>query len=137
MKGKYIDGSGGEGTACTVEIDGEEYECMDCLGYGRPRGYKRGDVIYVRFAAGLVKTDRHGRAVLIENPDKRQAFENRGGWRYRAHGVLMGSAAHMTIDCGKVTVEIGWEIDESAVGTFVAIDIDRLDCWRARGPSRP
>ena len=34
MKAKLLSREGGEGTAAVVEVDGQEYECMDCFGYG-------------------------------------------------------------------------------------------------------
>ncbi|HYR27694.1 MAG TPA: hypothetical protein VEU30_04470, partial [Thermoanaerobaculia bacterium] len=54
---KFVDGSGAEGTSSTVEIDGEQYDCMDCLGYGRSKSYRRGDIIYVSLQANVA----HGR----------------------------------------------------------------------------
>ena len=133
MKGKFIAGSGDEGTASVIEIAGEQYECMDCLGYGRSRSCKPGDVVYVAFSAGLVKSDRRGNVVAGANPQQRKALDPLGGWHYRAYGAVVSVAPSGTVlDCGAVTVEMPAVLGADAIGSFVAVDIDRLDCWRTR-----
>lgn len=135
MKARYISGSGAEGTAAVIEVDGEQYECMDCLGYGRGRGYRPGDIFYVGFAAGLVKHDRKG--TLVTGPNERHAkvLESLGGWRYRAYGVLVVGDRDVLLDCGAVNVELSpGSVDAGRNGDYVAVDIERMDCWRRRGP---
>ena len=133
VKAKYISGSGAEGTAAVIEVGGEQYECMDCLCYGRSRCYQPGDIIYVAFTAGLVKEHRHGKVQAGANPQRRKALESLGGWRYRAYGEVLEVSPGTLLDCGAVEVDMSYVIgDEEMIGSFVTIDIARLDCWRTR-----
>lgn len=120
MKATYIAGSGGEGTAATIEIDGQQYECMDCLGYGQGRACRPGDVVNVALEAGLV------RLPIDANPERRKDLVSLGGWRYRAYGEVVEGTL---LDCGTVRIEIP---DLNGAERFVAVDIERLDCWRMR-----
>jgi hypothetical protein len=135
MKAKYISGSGGEGTAAIIEVNGEQYECMNCLGYGRRRGYRPGDVFYVSLMADRVKSDRTGRVTFGPNEDHVKRVKSLGGWRYLAFGVLVVSASNVMLDCGAVHVDLPYEVDPAMNGEYVAVQIDRMDCWRARGPA--
>ena len=133
MKAKYIDGSGAEGTAAVIEIDGEQYESMDCLCYGRARCYKPGDIIYVAFQTGLVKRDRRGNVLIGENAERRKALESLGGWRYRAYGEVVALPPDTVLDCGAVEVEVSCSLGEAEViGNFITLEIERMDCWRTR-----
>jgi hypothetical protein len=123
MKAKYISGSGAEGTAAVIEVNGEQYECMDCLGYGRGRGYRPGDVVSVRFVAGNIRTGPNAGHV--------KALESLGGWRYRASGVVVVNGADAVLDCGTIEVELSDQVDSAMHGEYVTVEIDRMDCWRS------
>lgn len=135
MKAKYISGSGGEGTAAIIEVNGEQYECMNCLGYGRGGGHRPGDVFYVSFMADLVQSDRKGRVITGPNENRVKALQSLGGWRYRALGVVVVSGSAAVLDCGAVHVDLPYEVDPAMNGEYVTVEIDRMDCWRARGPA--
>ena len=144
MKAKYISGSGGEGTAAVIEIDGVEYECMNCLGFGRSRGYRPGDIIFVSLIADRVKTDARGNVQIDPNPQQRKALESRGGWRYRAYGIVttvtpskerysdFRALTPNNLDCGAVNFAVPQLTGDDLDGRFIAIDIERMDCWRSR-----
>lgn len=127
MNAKFISGSGDEGTAALVEIDGQLYECMDCLGYGRNRRYEPGQAFQVVLSAGLVK-----RTEIGGNPDQLKALDRLRGWHYRAYGVVVMTASGLVLDCGAVSVQLPDPMDRALAGRFIAVEIERLDCWRAR-----
>lgn len=105
---------------------------MDCLGYGRSRHYKPGDVIYVVLHGGLLKENRRGQVGIGANPERRKALEELGGWRYRAYGAFVATGYEARLDCGTVEVDLATAlfVEPDMLGNFVTIDIDRLECWR-------
>src|SRR5688500_6302405 len=114
---------GGEGTAAVVEVDGNQYECMDCLRYGKGPYPQVGDRFAVEFG-GLYAQSQSGRALIAENPDRLKKLESLGGWRYRAFGQIVAVKPDTLLDCGIGVVNLSQAItDAAAVGQFVSINI--------------
>ena len=65
-----------------------------------------------------------------ENPRRRKALEPAGNWAYIALGQVV-SLMPVVIDFGLMRMEdAGWATDESLIGKFVRIHIDRLEIER-------
>src|ERR1051326_142101 len=123
---------GGEGTAAVVEIDGQEYECMDCFRYGKGPYPKVGDTFDAEFLALYVR-DRSGHPVIYENPGGAKKLLGLGGWRYQAYGEVVAVKPWTLMDCGGAVLNLSQAItDPSAVGRLVSIEVQRLDGWRKR-----
>ncbi|HJY75172.1 MAG TPA: hypothetical protein VKE95_01005 [Burkholderiales bacterium] len=132
MKAKLLSMEGGEGTGAVVEVDGQEYECMDCFRYGRGPYPKIGDTFDAEFS-GLYGRDGSGRAVIYENPGGAKKLLSLGRWRYQAYGQVVAVKPWTLLDCGVAIVNLSEAItDPSAVGRFVSIEVQRLNGWRKR-----
>ena len=115
-----------------VEVAGREYECMDCFRYGKGPYPKVGETFDAEFS-GLYRQDRLGRAVLFENPGNAKELLSLGGWRYQAYGEISAVEPWTLLDCGVAVLDLWKTItDPSAVGSFVSVEVQRLNGWRKR-----
>ena len=123
---------GGEGTAAILEVDGKQYECMDCFGYGAGPYPKVGDTFDSEFT-GLCATSKSGDALIADNPGKVKKLVSLGRWSYQALGEVVATEPWTLLDCGVAVLGLSRAItDPASVGRFVSIEIKRLDGWRKR-----
>lgn len=71
------------------------------------------------------------------NPSRRRQLEHVRGWSYVGFGRVL-SVMPVVIDYGLVTMEDpNWTTDETLVGSFVRVQIDRLELVPAHRPDYP
>lgn len=106
---------------------------MDCLGYGRARSCKPGEIVNVQFCAGLLESEGDS-ATIGKNEREFKGLERLRSWRYRAYGVVIRDGADARLDCGVFELELDLSHADPApvVGAFIAVGVDRLECWRTK-----
>ena len=71
------------------------------------------------------------------NPSRRKALEPERGWRYVGFGQVI-QIMPVVIDFGLLAIEDpNWTNDESLVGRYVKVHIDRLELAPAHEPDWP
>ena len=115
-----------------IEVDGQEYECMDCFGYGKGSNLKVGATFEAEFS-GFYARDKSGHAAVSDNPGGVKKLLALGGWRYQAYGQVVAVHPYTLVDCGIAILNLSLAItDPAAVGQFVSVEVQRLDGWRKR-----
>ncbi len=116
-----------EGLPAIVEIDGNQFEAMDCLGYGG--NFTNGEELEVEFTMGLDDENESWEEIFQGNQKQEKKLVNKGGWSYRALGEII-SINPVVIDCGIQCFEGVIDTkDERCIGSFVGFNILRLNVW--------
>ena len=75
---------------------------------------------------------------LRGNPGRRMLLDPLRRWTYAGYGRILSVAPAVIVDFGLLRMEdANWTTDESLVGRFVRIPIDRLEITGARKPDWP
>ena len=125
----------GLGGLAQVWVDGRLLTVCDGVsGSDRPRppGVLEG-AAFSYMTAGRVVWDR----AVRDNPGKKKLLDPVRRWSYVGYGRVV-SVAPVVIDFGLLQMEdANWTTDESLVGRFVMVSIDRLEIAFANAPDYP
>ncbi len=78
-----------------------------------------------------------GRAIR-GNPGRRMLLDHVRRWAYAGYGRVLSVAPAVIVDFGLLQMEdANWTTDESLVGKFVRIPVDRLEITPAHAPDWP
>ena len=75
---------------------------------------------------------------LRGNPGRRMLLDHVRRWTYTGYGCVLSVAPSVIVDFGLLQMEdANWTSDQSLVGKFVRIPIDRLEIVPAHAPDWP
>lgn len=128
MQARIIKIAEDEGLEAVIEINGEEFEVMDCLGYGN-NSVKEGDLIDVKLTVGIGDDNEDMDMIFKNNPEKLKKTQPIRGWSYRAFGEVI-SIKPGIVDCGNIIIKDFIDLDDyKCIGKYIAFNILRLDAY--------